>query len=71
MKDLLGQPLLYRIVERISLAELLDEVVIATTGNPIDDVIELSAAWRGIRVFRGSEEDVLGPLLPGGKGQRG
>ncbi len=59
MKDLLGQPLLYRIVERISLAELLDEVVIATTGNPIDDVIELSAAWRGIRVFRGSEEDVL------------
>lgn len=70
MKDLIGKPLLYRIIERISTVELLDDIVIATTNNPIDDVIELSAEINGTKVFRGSEDDVLERYYQAAKASR-
>ncbi|WP_297732321.1 hypothetical protein [uncultured Maricaulis sp.] len=43
--------------------EGVDELVIATTTNPDDDAVVALAESEGIRVFRGSEEDVLSRFL--------
>lgn len=43
--------------------EGVDELVIATTTNPDDDAVVALAEREGIRVFRGSEEDVLSRFL--------
>jgi spore coat polysaccharide biosynthesis protein SpsF len=55
-----GQPLLAILVERLSRANGVDEIVVATTSNDADQPIAELAAAAGIRVFRGSEADVLG-----------
>ncbi|OLF74030.1 hypothetical protein AWH62_07750 [Maricaulis sp. W15] len=41
----------------------VDELVIATTTNPDDEAVVTLAEREGIRVFRGSEEDVLSRFL--------
>ncbi|WP_323762760.1 cytidylyltransferase domain-containing protein [Maricaulis sp.] len=43
--------------------EGVDELVIATTTNPDDDAVVALAEREGIRVFRGSENDVLSRFL--------
>src|SRR5436309_10371157 len=55
-----GRPLLVYLVERISKARTLDNIVVATTTNPRDNAIIEECERRGIPNFRGSEEDVLG-----------
>jgi len=59
LKDLAGEPMLARVVNRICRAKSLQEVVIATTTNALDDVIVKLCEARDWRWFRGSEEDVL------------
>src|SRR5215831_15780986 len=54
-----GRPLLVYLVERISRARTLDNIVVATTTNARDNVIIEECERRGIPNFRGSEEDVL------------
>lgn len=41
----------------------VDELVIATTESPDDDAVVTLAEAEGVRVFRGSEEDVLSRFL--------
>jgi spore coat polysaccharide biosynthesis protein SpsF len=60
LMDLAGRPLLAYLVERISRARTLDEIVVATTTHPRDNVIIEECEQRGIPNFRGSEIDVLG-----------
>src|SRR5579872_25183 len=55
-----GRPLLVYLVERISKARTLDNIVVATTTNPRDNAIIEECERRGIPNFRGSEVDVLG-----------
>ncbi|MBS1214447.1 MAG: hemL 2, partial [Proteobacteria bacterium] len=52
-------PLLGLLVARLSLATKVDEVVVATSDQPVDDVISTYAEGLGYRVHRGSERDVL------------
>ncbi|MBU4057860.1 NTP transferase domain-containing protein, partial [Patescibacteria group bacterium] len=59
MMDLAGTPLLVRLLRQLAGAFSLDEVVIATSIDPTDDVIAQFAVGRGVRVIRGSEQDVL------------
>lgn len=59
MMDLAGTPLLDRLLRQLAGATSLDEVVIATSVDPADDVIEQFATERGFRVVRGPEQDVL------------
>ncbi len=59
MMDIAGTPLLDRLLRQMAGAATLDEVVIATSTDPADDVIEEFAKGRGYRVVRGSEQDVL------------
>lgn len=60
MRDLAGDSVLARVVNRTRRARLLDEVVIATTGKPADDVIVKECEHLEVSVFRGDEADVLG-----------
>jgi len=57
--DLAGEPMLVRDMNRLSRAQTLDKVVVATTVDPADDVIARLCDERSWSCFRGSQEDVL------------
>lgn len=57
-----GKPVLGHLLDRLSLARNLDGVVVATSVRPENDPVEAYCTERGVPVFRGSEEDVLGRL---------
>ena len=59
MRPVVGRPLLELLVERLKRAPRVDEVVIATTTNDGDDLVESLTERLGIGCFRGSEHDVL------------
>lgn len=59
MKELAGEPMLARVVNRTQRAQTLDSVVVATTAQPDDDAIAELCAEHGWPCFRGSEKDVL------------
>lgn len=63
MMDLLGKPVLGRLLERAERARSLDEVVVATSLNKRDDIIQEYCWESNILCFRGSENDVLGRIL--------
>ena len=54
-----GEPLLWHVVNRLKFAELIDNIIVATTVNTIDDEIEKWCKKEGVNCFRGSEDDVL------------
>src|SRR5438046_1512335 len=54
-----GRPLLAILLERLSRAKGIDEIVVATTTNASDDLIVDVARGSGAGVHRGSEHDVL------------
>jgi spore coat polysaccharide biosynthesis protein SpsF len=57
--DIDGQTMLARVVARVQRAQRVDEVVVATTNAPADDAVVSECEQLGVRVFRGSEHDVL------------
>lgn len=59
MMDLVGKPVLARVVERVRACPLVDEVVVVTTLNANDLPIVAWCAASNVRVFCGSENDVL------------
>lgn len=59
MKDIKGRTVLSHVIERVKQSNLIDEVIIATTVQERDSVIEKEALKCGAKVYRGSEEDVL------------
>jgi spore coat polysaccharide biosynthesis protein SpsF len=59
MKELQGKSVLQHVIDRVSKVNALNEIIIATTKHPIDDVIVDEALKAGATVYRGSEEDVL------------
>lgn len=59
MKELQGKTVLAHVIERVEQSKLVDEIIIATTLEPEDEVIEKEALKIGVKVFRGSETDVL------------
>ncbi len=56
---LAGEPLLLRMVERVSRAKLPTKVVIATTTDPSDDVIALLCERARVPIFRGHPTDLI------------
>ena len=59
MRPLLGEPMLTRIMRRTARAGRLEAVVVATTREREDDVIEDLAARERWALFRGSTDDLL------------
>lgn len=59
LENIAGKSMLARVVCRARRAKNVDEVVVATTVRPSDDVIVAECARLRVAVFRGEEEDVL------------
>ncbi|TJX68845.1 acylneuraminate cytidylyltransferase [Soehngenia saccharolytica] len=59
MKRIQGKTVLGHVIERVRQSKLIDEIIIATTTNEQDRIIESEALGYGAKVFRGSEDDVL------------
>ncbi|UCF31671.1 MAG: UDP-2,4-diacetamido-2,4,6-trideoxy-beta-L-altropyranose hydrolase [bacterium] len=59
MFDLAGRSVLSHVIERVRSCPLVDDIVVATTINPEDDVIAEEACRNGVASYRGSEENVL------------
>lgn len=59
LKDILGKPLLYRMYERVRRTKIPCEIVIATSENKQDDVLEGLCKTNNIACFRGNELDLL------------
>jgi spore coat polysaccharide biosynthesis protein SpsF len=57
--EILGRPMLSRVVERTRRAKLLDEIVVATTQRPADNSIVQLCQANAWPYFQGSEDDVL------------
>lgn len=57
--DLGGQPMLQRVIERVKLANKIDEIIVATSADTSDDPIEFWCKAHGIACYRGSLHDVL------------
>lgn len=56
---LAGEPMLRRLLERLSRVALADSIVVATTTEAGDDVLEEFCRSEGINYYRGSSSDVL------------
>ncbi len=59
LREIAGEPMLARVIERAKRAQLVDEVVLATTTDPSDDPVAAFCAERGYNFTRGSLNDVL------------
>jgi len=59
MKAVLGRPLLGYLVERLRRSSRIGDIVLATTISPEDDPVAVLAQELGVKVFRGSEQNVL------------
>lgn len=59
MKSITGRPILWHVVNRLKASALIDEIVVATTTGPEDDIIEEWCKLNGTSFSRGSLEDVL------------
>ncbi|MBK8985314.1 MAG: glycosyltransferase family protein [Chloroflexi bacterium] len=59
LRPLINKPLLVRMVERVQAARLVGTVVVATTTNHVDDVIEMICRWEEFPSFRGHATDLL------------
>jgi len=57
--DIAGQTMLGRVVRRVQSSKTIGAVVVATTELPADDAVAEAARELGVRVTRGSEENVL------------
>ena len=59
LMDIIGKPMLWHVVNRLKYSKFIDRIVIATTRNKNDDILELFCKDQEIDFFRGNEEDVL------------
>ena len=55
------------LIERLKIIEIIDEIVIATSTNPQDDVLCKIAEREHVKCFKGDENDVLKRLYNASK----
>ena len=58
-----GKPMLEHLINRLRTVSSLDGIVLATTVNATDDVLEEFARRIGIGCYRGSEDDVMARVI--------
>lgn len=63
LADVVGRPMILRQVERLLRARRMDALVIATTSDPSDAPLVAACEAEGLRVHRGSVDDVLTRVL--------
>ncbi len=64
---ILGQPLTWRIYERLSASTKIDKVVIATTTEKSDDALAAFAKERNIGIYRGPVDDIVARIYGAGE----
>lgn len=62
LKEVCGKPLITLMLERLKFSETVPRWLLATSDSPENDVLENVAAAAGVKLFRGSESDVLDRL---------
>jgi spore coat polysaccharide biosynthesis protein SpsF len=70
LAPILGAPMLWRQIERLSRAASLDALVVATSIDSSDDAIAAFCTERGIACHRGSLDDVLTRVLAAARAAR-
>lgn len=60
MKPILGMPMIGRHIERLNRCDSLDRIVVAISKDASDDGLAAYCEGLGVRVYRGSLDDVLG-----------
>lgn len=63
LESIAGRSVLEWVVARVAKAQLVDEVVVATSVNPLDSQVETLCRQLCVRCVRGDEDDVLGRFL--------
>ena len=63
LKQVNGKPLLQYQIERMKRSKLINDLVIATTEQDLEEPILELCTKLDVAVYRGSENDVLGSLL--------
>jgi spore coat polysaccharide biosynthesis protein SpsF len=63
MLQLRRRPVVSHVVNRVAAASYIDSVVVATSNEKKDDIIDRYASNAGADIFRGDEDDVLGRML--------
>ena len=63
LADVGGQPALTRLLRRLRHCRHLDDIVLATTVAPADDALVAWAERENVKMYRGSEEDVLSRVV--------
>lgn len=59
MIEICGKSSLQHVLDRLKPSKLIQDIYLATTVNPDNDILESWAEKNGIKCFRGSETDVL------------
>jgi spore coat polysaccharide biosynthesis protein SpsF (cytidylyltransferase family) len=59
LMPILGEPMLFRQLERLNRCISFNKLIVATSVDPTDDALALECKNRGIECFRGSLDDVL------------
>ena len=67
MMEILGKALLLRMVERVQRSKLAGTIVIATTTEASDDIIEKLCQSEGLLYYRGDRDDLLDRHYQAGK----
>jgi spore coat polysaccharide biosynthesis protein SpsF len=57
--DICGKPMLERVLDRVKLARSIDNILVATTTDPSDEVLAEWCHEHQVDCFRGSMQDVL------------
>lgn len=60
---IIDKPFIWHVVNRLTFSQRIQKIIIATTANPNDNIIEKWAVENDIAVYRGSENDVLDRYL--------
>lgn len=59
MMEIKGKPILFYVLNQVRQSKLMEQIIVATTDMPEDDVIAKYIQSLNIKVFRGNSEDVL------------
>jgi glutamate-1-semialdehyde 2,1-aminomutase len=59
MRPIDGVPMIGLLLERLRGSRHIDEIVVATSANPLNDPLDEYVTRLGFKVYRGSEDDVL------------
>ena len=65
LKPLVGEPMIYRQIERIERSKTIDKLIVATSSEPSDDAIEQFCKASNIECFRGDLNNVLSRYYQG------